>query len=76
MAHAQAQIEGGMAQVAGEANAGNDYAFEVARQHRHRPESPQTRMFNVHKGGGDGKTVGFYMQEGELSESESSVDDE
>ena len=75
MDHAQAQIESDAAEAVGEANKGNDYTFEVPRKHRHKKGSPKSRKFNVHKGGGDGGTLGFYMQEGEPSESESSEDE-
>lgn len=75
MNHAQNAIENGIAGMDGDANKGHDVVFTVPRKHRHKETSPTTRKFNVHKGGGDGNTRGFYMQNGQASDSESSDDE-
>lgn len=73
MDHAKAQIEGDVAEVAGDLP--NDVVFDVPRKHRHKKTSAKSRRFYVHKGGGDGNEVGYYMEQGEPSESESSEDE-
>jgi hypothetical protein len=69
----QSILDGTATVVDMKANSGNDIAFSVPRQHHHKVRI-NPRVFNVHKGGGNGLILNYYMASGD-SESESSDDE-